>query len=192
MNDSVIQAAEAYLRTLFQNNSDGHDLSHSLRVYENAMRIAATEPACDLTVVALAALLHDADDHKLFATQDQANARRFLASQAVPEVQTSQILRAIASVSFSQNPGRRPDTLEGQIVQDADRLDAIGAVGIARTFAYGGAHGRSLASSIAHFHEKLLLLQDTMNTAAGRELARTRHAFLETFLEEYKQETARE
>ena len=95
----------------------------------------------------------------------------------------------INGVSFSQNKGRRPDTLEGQIVQDADRLDAIGAVGIARTFAYGGKHGRPLDSSIQHFYDKLLLLRETMNTAAARRMAEERHAFMESFLAAYHRET---
>ena len=99
------------------------------------------------------------------------------------------ICRIINSVSFSQNRGRRPETIEGQIVQDADRLDAMGAVGIARTFAFGGEHGRPLRESVQHFYDKLLLLRDLMNTGAGRELAEKRHIFLESFLREYLEET---
>ena len=94
----------------------------------------------------------------------------------------------INGVSFSKNGDRRPDTLEGMIVQDADRLDAIGAIGIARTFAYGAKHGRPGGDSIAHFHEKLLLLKDRMNTGRGREMAEPRHAFLELFLQEWEKE----
>ena len=92
-------------------------------------------------------------------------------------------------MSFSQNRGRRPETLEGKIVQDADRLDALGAIGVARTFAYGGEHGRSLDESVAHFHEKLLLLKDELNTETARKLAEPRHTFLERFLEEYERES---
>ena len=94
----------------------------------------------------------------------------------------------INGVSFSKNGDRRPETIEGQIVQDADRLDAIGAIGIARTFAYGGKHGRPPEDSIAHFYEKLLLLKDRMNTAKGKEIALSRHGFLELFLDEWKKE----
>ena len=104
-----------------------------------------------------------------------------------PDV-TERIVAAINSVSFSKNKGRKPETLEGRIVQDADRLDAIGAVGIARTFAFGGKHERSLESSIGHFYEKLLLLKELMNTAKAKELAETRHAFMEEFLREWKAE----
>lgn len=189
MNDTIINAAIDYIRELFRNNSGGHDAAHSLRVYRNAMRIAESEPGCDRDIVALTALLHDADDHKLFHTENNANARAFLARQSVGEAEIERICRDINSVSFSRNRRRRPDTLEGKIVQDADRLDALGAIGIARTFAYGGEHGRTLDSSIEHFHEKLLLLKDEMNTETARRMAESRHAFLEQFLKEYEQET---
>ena len=186
---TTVEAAIAYVRDLFEGNSGGHDFQHTLRVYRNALLIAEKEPGADLEIVALAALLHDADDHKLFQTSDNANARAFLTSQGIAPGRAEAVIRAVNSVSFSRNRGRRPDTPEGTIVQDADRLDAIGAVGIARTFAFGGEHGRSLDSSIAHFHEKLLLLKDEMNTAAARELARERHAYMEGFLKEYERET---
>ena len=107
----------------------------------------------------------------------------------MPEQEIDEICRIINSVSFSQNRGRRPDTIEGKIVQDADRLDAMGAVGIARTFAYGGERGRPLEESIQHFHDKLLRLQSLMNTDRGREMAERRHAVLQEFLKEYEEET---
>ena len=160
-----------------------------MRVYRNAVAIAKEEAACDMEIVSLAALLHDADDHKLFHTENNANARSFLKSQGISPEKTELICQAINSVSFSRNRGKRPSTAEGKIVQDADRLDAIGAVGIARTFAFGGEHGRSLESSIQHFHEKLLLLKDEMNTEAARKIAEERHAFMLTFLEEFDAET---
>ncbi|MBQ4501177.1 MAG: HD domain-containing protein, partial [Spirochaetales bacterium] len=166
MTDTIIEDAKAYIGELFRGNSGGHDSQHSMRVYNLAMQIAGTEEGCDRTVVALAALLHDADDYKLFSTKDNANARAFLGKEGVPEVVIGRICEAINSVSFSKNGTKAPSTIEGKIVQDADRLDALGAVGIARTFAYGGEHGRSLESTIRHFHEKLLLLKDGMNTEA--------------------------
>lgn len=190
MRDDIIDAAIGYIRALFRDNANGHDAAHSLRVYQNALRIAETEPDCDKTRVALTALLHDADDHKLFQTQNNANARAFLESQSVDEQTIERICRDINAVSFSRNRGRRPETIEGAIVQDADRLDALGAIGIARTFVYGGAHGRSTDDSIAHFHNKLLLLKDEMNTPSAGQIAQSRHAFLEAFLEEYEKETA--
>lgn len=189
MNDAIIAAAISYIQDLFRGNSGGHDAEHSLRVYRCALRIAEGEPDCDREVVALAALLHDADDHKLFQTENNANARSFLSARGVSPEETERICRAVNAVSFSQNRGKRPETLEGRIVQDADRLDALGAIGIARTFAYGGEHGRPLEDSIAHFHEKLLLLRDELNTETARRIAAPRHAFLERFLEEYENES---
>lgn len=184
----MIEAAIAYVKHLFQNNSGGHDAEHTLRVYRNALLIAGQEPGCDLEIVSLAALLHDADDHKLFETKNNANARSFLEEQNVDPDRIERIIKVINAVSFSQNRGKQPETLEGKIVQDADRLDAIGAVGIARTFAFGGEHGRSLDASIQHFYDKLLLLKDVMNTKSGWELAEERHSFMVGFLEEYRKE----
>jgi uncharacterized protein len=185
----MIDAAKEYIRELFAENADGHGLEHALRVYRNAILIAETEPGADKQIVALGALLHDADDHKLFHTENNANARRFLEAQGVGQETADRICEAINAVSFSQNRGKRPETIEGQLIQDADRLDAIGAVGIARTFAYGGKHGRTPEDSIAHFHEKLLLLKDLMNTEKAKELAEERHAFMEAFLREWDRET---
>ena len=188
MNDATIPATIAYIQDLFRGNSGGHDAAHSLRVYRTALLIAESEEGCDMEIVALAALLHDTDDHKLFHTENNANARSFLNAQKVAPEKIERICEAINAVSFSQNRGRRPETLEGRIVQDADRLDALGAIGVARTFAYGGEHGRSLDESVAHFHEKLLLLKDELNTETARKLAEPRHTFLERFLEEYERE----
>ncbi len=187
--EQVIRAAVEYIGVLFRENSGGHDAAHTMRVYRNALAIAEKEGNCDTALVSLAALLHDADDPKLFRTTENANARAFLTKQGVAPELTERIIRDINSVSFRRNRGKRPETPEGRIVQDADRLDALGAVGIARTFAYGGEHGRSMESSILHFHEKLLLLKDGMNTRAARELAEERHAFLLAFLAEYAKET---
>ena len=185
----TIDAAKEYIERLFAGNADGHGLDHSMRVYKNAMLLAETEPTADRFVVALSALLHDADDYKLFQTENNANARNFLKSANVDPETTDRICEVINSVSFSKNKGKKPETIEGQIVQDADRLDAIGAIGIARTFAFGGKHNRSLESSIDHFHEKLLLLKDLLNTEKAKELAENRHRFMEQFLKEWEKET---
>ena len=187
---NIIDAALGYVRALFEGNADGHDFGHTVRVYENAMRIAESEPGADRLTVALAALLHDADDPKLFQTEGNANARRFLAEQGVEPDTAERVCGAINAVSFRKNGTKTPATPEGRIVQDADRLDALGALGIARTFAYGGRHGRGLEESVRHFHEKLLLLKDGMNTDAAKALAAPRHAFLEAFLAEWERETA--
>ncbi len=186
--DALIDAAGKYAEALFSDRSDGHGFDHTERVCKNAMLIAEKEK-CDRTVVALAALLHDVDDQKLFDTKDNANAREFLQSQGVDAETAERVIAAVNSVSFSKNRGKRPDTIEGMIVQDADRLDAIGAVGIARTFSYGGAKGRSLNDSVRHFHEKLLLLRDMMNTATAKRIAARRHEFLLEFLRELESET---
>ena len=177
-----------YIRALFRDNADGHGADHTLRVYRNAVQIAENEPGCDRELIVLAALLHDADDHKLFRTENNANARAFLAENGVPEDRADRICEVINAVSFSRNRGKVPETPEGKIVQDADRLDALGAVGIARTFAYGGKNGRSLEDSVQHFYDKLLLLRDMMNTETGKQLADGRHAFLEAFLQELEKE----
>ena len=184
----LISDAIDFVSDLLENNSGGHDTAHSLRVYKNALEIAGNEPVCDMTVVSLAALLHDVDDHKLFDHKNNENAREFLSNSGVPNEKIEEICSVINSVSFSKNRGKKPETLEGKIVQDADRLDAMGAIGIARTFAFGGEHGRSIEESVLHFHEKLLLLKDEMNTESARKIAESRHAFLEEFLSHYYEE----
>ena len=187
--EEIIQQAIAYAEQMFAGNADGHDAQHTLRVYQNAQRILETNPAADHFVTLLAALLHDVDDHKLFHTEHNENARAFLRRYRLPEETVSQICDAVNAVSFSMNKGKTPGALEGKIVQDADRLDALGAIGIARTFAFGGRAGRSLDDSIQHFHDKLLLLKDQMHTDAAKQIAARRHSFLTAFLEEYQQET---
>ena len=188
MDQEIIERAKEYIREIFKNNADGHDFDHSIRVYENARNIAAGYPACDRLVVSLAALLHDVDDHKLFSTENNQNARAFLQSQSVGQDEIERICAVINAVSFSKNRGKRPESLEGQIVQDADRLDAIGAIGIARTFAFGGKNGRSIESSLQHFHDKLLLLKDEMNTEEAKRIAEIRHSYMEGFLTEMQEE----
>ena len=186
MKNCIIDDAVKFIESIFANNTDGHDAGHSLRVYNNAMRIAEKYPDCDKTVISLAALLHDADDHKLFNTVNNANARRFLKEHDVGQDITEKICGVINSVSFSKNKDRSPDTIEGKIVQDSDRLDAIGAIGIARTFAFGGKTGRTIGSTLNHFNEKLLLLKDKMNTEEAKSIAAERHQFMEAFLDEIK------
>lgn len=186
--DSIIEKAKEYIETVFQGNADGHDVSHTLRVYRNALQIAKAYPQSDLYVISLAALLHDVDDHKLFHTENNANARRFLQDQDVDPKRIEQICEIINSVSFSKNRGRRPESMEGKIVQDADRLDAIGAIGIARTFAFGGRNGRPIENTLQHFYDKLLLLKDEMNTEEAVKIAENRHSFMEDFLTQLHEE----
>lgn len=188
MNERVIEEAKAYINNVFKNNADGHDTNHSIRVYKNACKIAEGYPKSNHMVVSLASLLHDVDDHKLFNTENNINARIFLHSQNVESDMVEFICEVINGVSFSKNKGKHPESIEGKIVQDADRLDAIGAIGIARTFAFGGKKGRSLESSMQHFSDKLLLLKDEMNTEEAKKIAEIRHAYMQGFLSEIREE----
>lgn len=203
MMEKIIQAALDYVQAYFAGDSSGHDADHTLRVWRMARRIAEAEGGDQLTVQ-LAALLHDVDDRKLSpqTCAGKDHAVQFLQSQGVTDDFISRVVEIIGDISFSG--GRVPASLEGQIVQDADRLDAIGAIGIARTFAYGGAKGRRLhdpsvapekgqsraayaageSTGINHFYEKLLLLKDLMNTSEGKRLAVERHRYMEGFLQE--------
>ena len=184
----MINNAMEYVREIFGADSSGHDFDHTLRVYRMAVRIAEEEKA-DVDTVALAALLHDVDDHKLSpdTADTKSRAAAFLQAYEIDCAAAERILHIIDQISFSRNT-LPPDSLEGMCVQDADRLDAMGAIGIARTFAYGGANGRAIYApgddrcSIAHFYEKLLLLKDRMNTPSARAMAEERHSFLENFL----------
>lgn len=189
MNEKLIEEAKVYIQEIFKNNSDGHDANHSLRVYKNALQIAKEYPECNMMTVALSSLLHDVDDHKLFATKDNMNARQFLKNHNIDNDDIEFICQIINGVSFSKNKERQPQTIEGKIVQDADRIDAIGAVGIARTFAYGGKAGRTLESSLQHFNDKLLLLKDKMNTQEAKRISESRHLYMEEFLSEFQKET---
>lgn len=188
MKDKIIDSAFKYIENLFKNDFGGHDVEHSKRVYQNALLIAKSEPECDMFVVSLAALLHDVDDHKLFHTENNANARAFLEKFLIDQNQIDRICELINGISFSKNRGVRPETLEGKIVQDADRLDAIGAIGIARTFAFGGERKRPLNATVQHFYDKLLLLKDEMNTTEGKRLAEHRHQLMVDFLQELNNE----
>ncbi len=189
----MIEKAIAYARGIFAGDSSGHDFDHTMRVYRMAARIAAEENA-DLQIVQLAALLHDVDDRKLSPEtfENKDNAVAFLRGNGVAEERIQRIIQIISEISFSANKGT-PTTIEGKCVQDADRLDAIGAIGIGRAFAYGGCRGRAIhdpagadqTTTIQHFYDKLLLLKDLMNTATGRLLAQQRDAFMRGFLEQF-------
>ena len=189
----IIQQAMDFSREIFAEDASGHDFYHTLRVYRLAARIAQEEGA-DMETVQLAALLHDVDDHKLSpdTAEGQQRAAGFLLSRGMHEERIREICGIISQISFSRNRGR-PTTLEGMCVQDADRLDAMGAIGIARAFAYGGSRGRAIhdpngedsETTICHFYDKLLLLKDRMNTESGRKLALERHRYLREFLEEF-------
>ena len=189
MAAGVYDRATEYVRGLLKEDSGGHDISHVLRVYRTALYLAGDWKDCDLMVVSLAAILHDADDRKLFDTDDYENARRFLMSEGFDASMTEKIIGVIDQVSYSKNRDRRPCTLEAMIVQDADRLDAMGAFGIARTFAYGGRNGRDMKESLRHFSDKLLKLRDLMNLERSKEIADKRHAFMVSYLKEMYDES---
>jgi uncharacterized protein len=207
MHKEIIDRAAAYVREKFENEYSGHDWFHTLRVFKTATRIAEAEGA-DLVTVQLAALLHDVDDRKLSPEtyKDKANAKRFLSENNVDDDQIEEICRIIGEISFAEN--RVPSTLEGKCVQDADRLDAIGAIGIARAFAYGGNHNRlmyhpdvkpnlnmskeeyvnSKSTTVNHFYEKLFKLTDMMNTDTAKAIAREREEYMRGFLAEFMDE----
>jgi uncharacterized protein len=207
----LIQKTADHVKELFSGEGSGHDWWHIYRVWQNALFLAREERA-DLVVVQLAALLHDIADWKFQADQQDAGAqaaRLWLESQDAPESLIGAVCQIIGEISFKGAGVATPmSSAEGAIVQDADRLDAIGAVGIARTFAYGGFKGREMHNpkippqphatfeaykknngpTTNHFYEKLLLLKDRMNTAAGKKLAEERHRFMEVFLEQFQRE----
>ena len=207
--EQLVQNATKFIKEVFQNDFSGHDFFHSMRVYRTAMKIAQAEHA-DIQVVALAALLHDVDDRKLspMTAGKKENAARFMRSQNVPESEIRQVCQIIDEVSFKGTDSVRPSTPEGKCVQDADRLDALGAIGIARTFAYGGSHNRAIydpelpprtamnqaqyysskSTSLNHFYEKLFLLEGMMNTETGKAIARKRTQYMQQFVDEFLNE----
>jgi uncharacterized protein len=194
------------VREIYDNMDASHDFQHIERVYKNAETILQSEPEANSEIVKLAVLLHDVSDAKYTETKEAEE--RILAALELTEEERTFIRDVIASVSFNGGNELEAKTLEAKIVRDADRLDAIGAVGIARTFAYGGAKGRKLyddaeearsgmsleeyrtksTASVTHFYEKLLLLKDLMVTAKGRQMAEERHEFMVSFLRQLKNE----
>lgn len=205
----VIHKAEQFVKEKLQNDSSGHDWWHIDRVRNLALTIAAKENA-DLFICELAALLHDLADEKLAASEEEGlNAVHLWLSEHVQDLTiVSSVMEIISTMSFKG--GSRPPmaTTEGKVVQDADRLDAIGAIGIARTFAYAGAKGDLMydpalpyretmtkeeyrngkSTAINHFHEKLLKLKSLMNTETAKKLAEDRHYYMEQFLKQFHTE----
>ena len=200
-----------FVKKQLENAESGHNWFHMERVYNNALLIAKEEN-CNLEVVQLAALLHDIADSKFHDGDETVGpkvAREFLSSEKLTEETINHVVAIIENISFKGgNFEKKFTSKELEIVQDADRLDAIGAIGIARTFNYGGfknreiynpeiepnlkmskeAYKNSTAPTINHFYEKLLLLKDKMNTETGKKIAQQRHDFMETFLEQFYKE----
>jgi uncharacterized protein len=209
MQQRILTNATQFAQEKLAADSSGHDWWHVNRVARTASRIAHLEKA-DGFICELAALLHDVADEKLNESEQAGLtiAEQWLQQQQVPALILQHVMEIIGSLSFKG--GNRPPmrTLEGQIVQDADRLDAIGAMGISRVFAYSGAKGRPIHvpdlaprlnmtpeeyrngkdTAINHFHEKLLKLKDLMNTTFGRKLAEQRHEFMLDYLKQFELE----
>lgn len=209
---TVIEQTKKFVRNKLEHEGTGHDWWHIVRVYNTAILIAKHEPKADLFVISLAALLHDIADWKFNdgdLTAGSKIAGQWLGECNVEASIIEHVQEIIETTSFKGAGVPTPmRTLEGQIVQDADRLDAIGAIGIARCFAYGGHKGNPLynpeqqpvmhadfnaykksdGSSVNHFYEKLLLLKDRMNTPTAKRLAQERHVYMEQFLATFMKE----
>lgn len=206
MNQDIIARAIDYVKDVFAGDASGHDYFHTLRVYKMAIRLAQEEGA-DEQIVALAALLHDVDDRKLSpeTAKEKDRATAFLRAEGASEEELRAIVGAIDEVSYAGTDSVKPSTIEGVCVQDADRLDALGAIGIARTFAYGGSHNRALydpdeapvldmsgeeyrnhvSSSLNHFYEKLFNLVPLLNTRSARKIGSAREAYMKEFVDRF-------
>lgn len=203
----IINGCTQTAQEVYEKFDASHDFSHIERVIKNAQAIAVTEPAAMQSTVHLAALLHDIDDVK-YKSDENPTAQEILEINGASTEVIADVLACIESVSFSGGNEQEITSIEGAILRDADRLDAIGAIGIARTFAFGGAKGRRLydrdeivrsemseeeyrkrgTASLTHFYEKLLLLKDLMVTKEGKRLAKERHQFLVEFLRQINNE----
>jgi len=213
-NQDSIDQTIAFVQKTLKGAEGGHDWFHIQRVYTNATEIAKKEERVDSLVVALGALLHDIADAKFYNGDETVGpkmAREFLNSIHVDEEVSEHVIHIINNISFKNSLSKNQNqfnSIELNIVQDADRLDAIGAIGIARAFNYGGFKNRELhnpeikpnlnlskeeykkskAPTINHFYEKLLLLKDKMNTATGKKIAKERHTYMLGFLEQFNNE----
>ena len=207
-NPDLISKTILFVKTKLENAEGGHDWFHIERVYRNAILISKNE-ACDTTVVQLGALLHDIADSKFHDGDETIGpkiAREFLKSENVSEEIIVHVVNIIENISYKGgNFEKKFSSIELDVVQDADRLDAIGAIGIARAFNYGGFKNRMLynpkiapnssmtkeeykkndSPTLNHFYEKLLLLKDKMNTETGKQIAKDRHHYMEGFLSQF-------
>tara|TARA_R110002051_G_scaffold154481_1_gene226631 strand:- start:852 stop:1511 length:660 start_codon:yes stop_codon:yes gene_type:complete len=211
--EQIIQNTISFVQEELKDAEGGHDWFHIKRVFKNALLISKEEKV-DIFVVSLAALLHDIADPKFHNGDENVGpkiATQFLIEQQVPKEIGQHVVKIIKNVSFKNSLGGDSNQFtskELEVVQDADRLDAIGAIGIARCFNYGGFKNRALydpeiipnltmtkeeyktssTPTINHFYEKLLLLKDKMNTASGKKIAESRHQFMETYLQQFYNE----
>lgn len=208
-NNTIIKATKDFVKATLKDAEGGHDWFHILRVYNNSLLISKNEQVDDL-VVALGALLHDIADSKFHDGDDTIGpkmAREFLFKHNVDSLIIEHVIKVIENISFNKSleNGKKFTSPELDVIQDADRLDAIGAIGIARCFNYGGFKNRkmfdpsikpnmnmskdeykkSTAPTVNHFYEKLLLLSDKMNTKTGKRIAKQRHKFMEQYLDQF-------
>lgn len=190
----ILKSAKEFIKTQFSGETTGHDYFHVERVVNTAKRLAKEENANEF-LVELAAWLHDVGDAKLHDGIDKSEEliTEFLSELEIPNETILSIVKIVSQVSFSK--GNQPTSLEAKIVQDADRLDAIGAIGLARVFAYGGSKHREIwnpenpeMTTIQHFDDKLLKLKDLVHTQFAKEMAEERHVFLEEFLRRFYKE----
>lgn len=197
MRDDYINKTYEFARKYHEKDNSGHDFEHIKRVYTNILKLLAKEQNADSFVCKMSALLHDVDDHKMHT--DGQVAKRFLQSLNLEEKIVDTILETIEAISFSKS-GANPQfkTLEMRLLSDADKLDAMGAIGICRTISFGASRFRPLFNekefpsaennkkhSINHFFEKLLLLKGAMQTESGKKEAVRRHAFMVEFLQQF-------
>ena len=206
MNKALVENILKFVEDYFENDATGHDFYHTLRVYKLAKQIAEKEKA-DIVLTSIIALLHDVDDCKLVGEDGVLfkNTKKILNENKVDNGTIDLICSEISKISFKGNGVNKPETLEGKIAQDADRIDDLGAMGIARTFTYGGSIGRTIYSpkipirdsvsekdyitntgtSIGHFYEKKLKLLDLINTEEARKLAIHRTQYIKDYLDEF-------
>lgn len=210
-NDEIINVIKKYVKSICENDSTGHDWWHIQRVYNNAMQINKKENANEF-LITIIVLMHDLYDHKFYngdvkeALED--TLQKLDVYNYISKEDTENIIHSCINLGFSSNiTDIKELSIEGKIVQDADRLDGIGAIGVARTFAYGGKKGKLIynpddnelvdekdyniygsKTSISHFYDKLLKLKDMMNTNTAKEIAIERHKYLEGFLNEFYDE----
>ncbi|WP_027963589.1 HD domain-containing protein [Halalkalibacillus halophilus] len=190
--EEIVNSTKKFVRNKLENEGTGHDWWHIERVTQMAQHICKVESA-NYFMTTMGALLHDLIDDKIVDSTEVASQQveLYLREHDISLSDIEAILSIIHSISFRK--GMIPETLEGKIVQDADRLDAIGAIGIARTFMYAGSKGHIIhhpeqedsSSAITHFYEKLLTLKDSMHTDEARRIAEKRHAYMEDFLSEF-------
>ena len=188
---SILEKTREFVLSQMAKNDAAHDCDHILRVVALTKELCVAYPQANAFRAELLAWLHDMNDDKLASNIGVPSIFAFLREIAVPEEDIRFVLDGLHYISYRKYPKLSPNIpLEIRIVQDADRIDAIGAIGIARTFAFGGAKNRSLDDSLNHFDEKLLLLYDLLSTEEAKRIALPRHQFLQAFYQQYNEETS--